>query len=286
MIGSSDHGGDINIWVPDPLALMLLLLVAFFYWRGTRVIRKQTESSLKIIRRRKFYFWCGWAALASVLGPPLDALGEVLFSAHMVQHEVMMLLAAPLLIMSKPGSALLRGMGRPIANLFGRITRGGRSVWPLLVAPMGAWWIHALGLWGWHLPVLFNAGLTNTWIHALQHLSFLLISLIFWYALLRPRRHNSGFGVLYVFTTALHTSVLGALLTFSTQVWYTPYETTAPLWGFDPIVDQQLGGLIMWVPGGATFVIAGLWCLAKLTQNSDDNTQSRPPEYSDVRSND
>lgn len=271
LVGSADHGESFSVWSVDPVAVSLLLLVAVIYARGARRFGRRALATQQAFKRRQLYFWLGWIALALALLPPLDPLGEVLFSAHMVQHETMMLIAGPLLVMSRPGSALLRGMGRSIARVFGSFTRQGRSFWSTLISPMGAWCIHALGLWGWHVPALFNAGLSNNGIHALQHLSFLLISLIFWYALLRPRRYNSGFGVIYLFTTALHTSLLGALLTFSPRIWYSPYAMTAPQWGFSPLEDQQLGGLIMWVPGGVVFVVAGLLALAKLTHASDEH---------------
>lgn len=259
LVGSAGHGEAVDIWLIDPVATALLLLVAGLYWRGSRQLGERQRLHTA---RRQRYFWWGWLALALVLSPPLDGLGEVLFSAHMVQHEVMMLIAGPLLVLSRPGSALLRGMPRRLARGVGTLVRRGRGVWPLLVTPTGAWIIHALGLWGWHVPVLFNAGLMNTWVHALQHLCFLLISLIFWYALFRPRRQTSAFGVVYLFTTAIHTGMLGALLTLSPRVWYLPYLATAPHWGFAPLDDQQLGGLIMWIPAGVVFIGVGLWSLA------------------------
>src|SRR5699024_1612933 len=95
--------------------------------------------------------------------------------------------------------------------------------------------------------------------------SFLLIGLLFWWALFRSPASRAGriYGVLYLFTTALHASLLGALLTFSPRVWYTPYLETTSAWGISPLADQQLGGLIMWVPAGAVFVLAALWVLAQ-----------------------
>jgi putative membrane protein len=99
----------------------------------------------------------------------------------------------------------------------------------------------------------------------LQHGSFLGSALLFWWALLRadsPTR-NHGAAFFYVFTTAIHTSVLGALLTFSSTTWYLAYATTTEAWGLSPLEDQQLGGLVMWVPGGLIFLVAGLALFAK-----------------------
>lgn len=270
-----EQSGDFNPWLVDPLAVSLLLLTAWLYSRGSRrrPLRKSARSRSAFIRRRR-YFWIGWSTLAVALASPLDPMGEVLFWAHMVQHELMMLIAAPLLVASRPSSALLRGLPMPVARGFGSVTRASatQGLWWFIVSPSIAWTIHTIGLWGWHLPSLFEAGLTNTWIHALQHLSFLWIALIFWFSLMRSDRRHSGGAVLYLFTTAVHASLLGALLTFAPEPWYAPYVTTAPEWGLSALEDQQLGGLIMWMPAGIVFVVAGLMSLARTMRESDTLT--------------
>ena len=97
--------------------------------------------------------------------------------------------------------------------------------------------------------------------HNLQHASFLAAALLFWWAIVR--RRPDGIAVLYVLTTLLHTGFLGALLTFAPNVWYPAYMSTANPWGLGALEDQQLGGLIMWVPAGAIFIVAGLLLLAQ-----------------------
>jgi putative membrane protein len=111
-------------------------------------------------------------------------------------------------------------------------------------------------------------------VHVLQHASFLLSALLFWSSLAGAAggQRRYGAGVIYVFTTAVHSSALGALLTFATAVWYTPYLATAPRWGLSAAQDQQLGGLIMWVPGGAVLVLAGLWLAMKWLQEAEWRT--------------
>ena len=107
-------------------------------------------------------------------------------------------------------------------------------------------------LWTWHVPVLFQATLDSEFVHALQHASFLFSALLFWWAILHGRVRAVGFGVavLYMFTTALHSGLLGALLTLAGTVWYPIYDSTTASWGLTPLQDQQLGGLIMWIPAG------------------------------------
>lgn len=271
-----DRHTQFNPWRIDPIAVLLLLFTGWVYWRGCQ--RFRTRAAM--FRQRQYYFWIGWGALAIALASPLDSMGEYLFSAHMVQHELMMLVAAPLLVISQPVSALLRGMATPFGRAFGRLARNNsaRHIWDWITSPAVAWFIHAIGLWGWHLPSLFNAGLQNSWVHSLQHITFLWVALIFWFALFRSRHESTSAGVLYLFTTAIHASLLGALMTFSPDIWYTPYMLTTSQWGLSALEDQQLGGLIMWMPAGIVFVAAGLASLARTMQNSDSKIfQPRTP---------
>jgi cytochrome c2 len=120
--------------------------------------------------------------------------------------------------------------------------------------------LHAAALWVWHIPRLFQATLTSELAHAWQHLSFFGTALCFWWALLYGRQERQGYGVavLAVCTTALHSSLLGALLTFAPTPWYPAYVHTTAAWGLTPLEDQQLGGLIMWIPAGVVYLLAAL----------------------------
>lgn len=258
---------DFNPWIPDVLTTLLLLATALIYWRGQRAGRARTSQQT----RQQYWFWCGWMLLTVALAPPIDPLGNALFSVHMIQHELMMLGAAPLLVASRPSASLLRGLPRAAARAVGALLRvtGGSHWLAWLSMPLNAWFIHAAGLWAWHIPWLFNAGLRNDLVHTAQHISFLFIALVFWFALLKPRQKTPAVSVIYLFTTALHASILGALLTFSPQAWYSPYEISAPQWGFTALEDQQLGGLIMWMPAGTVFLVAALVCLAKVLSTVD-----------------
>jgi putative membrane protein len=123
-----------------------------------------------------------------------------------------------------------------------------------------AWSLHGIGLWLWHAPGLFQAALESELIHALQHLSFLGFALLFWWALIHGRQGPLGYGaaVFHVFTTAMHSGVLGVLLTFAPTLWYPAYAGSTASWGLTPVEDQQLAGLIVWVPTGVLYLIAGL----------------------------
>jgi cytochrome c oxidase assembly factor CtaG len=117
---------------------------------------------------------------------------------------------------------------------------------------------------------LFQATLSSDWIHSAQHISFLGTALLFWWSLFYAQgRAGYGSSVLYVFTTAVHTSILGALLTFAGAVWYPAYAPSTTAWGLSPLEDQQIGGLIMWIPAGVVYLAAGLWLLALCLRDSD-----------------
>ncbi|HEX2188904.1 MAG TPA: cytochrome c oxidase assembly protein, partial [Longimicrobiaceae bacterium] len=151
--------------------------------------------------------------------------------------------------------------------------RGGRvrAAWGALTAPSAAWLLHAAAIWLWHLPALYQATLASDAVHGLQHLSFLGTALLFWWALAHGRRGRTGYGaaVLALFTTALHSGGLGALLTFSPRPWYPAYAESTAAWGLTPLEDQQLAGLIMWIPAGVSYLIAGLLLLAGWMRESE-----------------
>jgi cytochrome c oxidase assembly factor CtaG len=209
--------------------------------------------------------------LALALLSPLDRWGAELFAIHMVQHEALMLIAAPLLVLGRPLPVFLwafSGSWRAGLARFSQNRTVG-SLWAGLCAPLSGWILHALALWIWHAPRLFNAVLIHRGVHDLQHFTFLATALLFWTALFQERRRaHQGAAILYLFTTTVHTGVLGALITFAQRPWYSAYLQTSRSWGFTPLEDQQLGGLIMWVPGSLVYIGVALVLLARWIQSS------------------
>jgi cytochrome c oxidase assembly factor CtaG len=263
------HGGKphnlhdlARTWGLEPFVLIGLALSAWLYIQGLVRLWSRTHTGAGI---RKWEAWCyagGWFSLFIALVSPLHPWGRVLFSAHMTQHEVLMLVAAPLLILGRPLIVYLYALPVSWARPIGRAThaRPWIATWHVISLPFVAWLIHAIALWIWHLPALFQATIDNDWIHTLQHASFLGSALLFWWAVIHGRHKLTGYGmaVLYMFTTALHSGLLGALITFARHVWYPEYAHTTASWGLTPLEDQQLGGLIMWIPAGFVYIFAGL----------------------------
>jgi len=218
----------------------------------------------------------GWFALVAAL-VWLDELSEQLFSAHMAQHELLMLAAAPLIAAAAPLIALLwvlpPGARRRVMLAVRRPSVVAATA--VVTAPPTVWCVHAAALWVWHLPALYDAALEHEAVHIVQHLSFFGSAALFWWGLVHGRYGRLGYGaaVLYVFATAVHSGVLGALLTFSPRVWYPLYESTASRFGMTPLEDQQLAGLLMWVPASLVFIAGGLYFFAAWIRESERRAQ-------------
>jgi putative membrane protein len=253
-------------WSWEPGIVIPLAVAAGLYALGSIRARNRNALRPSITNWQLASFWIGWIVLVLSLDSPLHKLGEVLFSAHMTQHELLMVVAAPLLVFSKPIVAMLFALPERWRITLGRVskTTGFRAIWMSITGPLTVWLIHGATIWVWHIPVLYEATLDSEFIHALQHISFLSTALLFWWTLVHGRYGKLGYGVafIYVFTTALHTSVLGALMTLTRSVWYPIYEGRTAAWNLTPLEDQQLGGLIMWIPSGVVFVVVGLAMLA------------------------
>jgi putative membrane protein len=271
-----------SAWVFEPAICIPLVITAWLYaagivrtWRDSRI-----GGGIRVWEAAAFVG--GWIALVTALVSPLHPWGRALFAAHMAQHEILMLVAAPLLVLGKPVIAFLRALPSPWAGALARWSNAPwwQRVWLLLTNALIAWFIHAAILWLWHAPALMNRVIDNEWMHAAQHLSFLLSALLFWWAVIHGQQRALGYGmaVLYMFTTALHSGLLGVLLTYSTRLWYPAYANTSQSWGLTPLEDQQLGGLIMWIPAGVIYVIAGLALLAGWLRESDARLLRRRPQ--------
>ncbi|WP_170984354.1 cytochrome c oxidase assembly protein [Rhodoligotrophos defluvii] len=254
-------------WGWTALTFALLTVSAWAYRWGLRRLWRRAGTGAGVRRWQAAVFAVGWLWTAVALLSPLDQWGEELFSVHMLQHEILMLIAAPLIILGRPAVVFLwafsvearRGLGRFFAHPWWL------AVWRPWTSPLGAWTTYAVVLWAWHVPFLFEAATVHDGIHTLQHVSFFGAALLFWWVFLDAThgRRRNGMAVLANFTTAIHSSLLGALFTFAPAAFYAPYLETTAYWGLTALEDQQLGGLIMWIPGGLVHLAAGLVAAAR-----------------------
>jgi putative membrane protein len=248
-----------SAWNLDPVLLGGLLLTAWAYWRG------QTSGPRRPIDTwRARCFTGALVALGLALLSPLDALSNALASAHMVQHLLLLLVAAPLLALSAPSSAILRGSPLALRRASGRwrrrlgLTHGHLGA---LRHPAAVWLLSVGVIWFWHAAAPYDATLDNQLLHVLEHASFLVTAVLFWQVVVGVRgaaRVSGGLGVLLVFAMAMQSVFLSVLLTFARTPWYSGYAATTAPWGLDPLTDQRLAGVIMWIPAGVIYLVVAL----------------------------
>jgi putative membrane protein len=238
-----------------------LALAGAAYVRGLHHAWRRAGPGRGVRFAEALAFGAGLAVLAVMIALPLHAWGRLRFAPHMAEHQLLTLLAAPLLAAGGAGVPYLFALPRPWRRRVGRrIINGGRGLWRTLVHPGVAWSLHAVALWLWHAPALFEAAIQSDFIHYLQHVSLFATALLFWISIL-PRRADTRTRIVAVFSlfaTSLHATLLGALLTLSPKVWYASYAGAAWPGGLSALEDQQLAGLVMWVPGGLVYVGAAL----------------------------
>ncbi len=245
----------IQSWTSTPWLWLGLVACVVLYARGYAVLRRRLGATLRRAPRRAWFFALAIATLVLALLSPLDAWSDRSFSAHMVQHELLMLVAAPLLVLARPLEPYFWSLPLGARNRVLSLVRAPSfaGFFHALTAPWFALLLHGAVRWAWHLPVLFEACLQNETLHGVQHASFFLTATLFWWSVLQGvhGRYAYGLAVLFVFVTALHTGALGALITFASHPWY-PDQTRVAARGMDALADQQLAGFIMWI-------VAGTW---------------------------
>ena len=246
-------------------AITLLVLV-LTYGAGLRLLWQSAGGRQSVRPWQAAAFVIGCASACGALLSKLDWWSDILFSAHMAQHEILMLVSAPLMVLGRPFIVTLHALPHSLRD---RVADGVRSrpaalFWGRISGPLTVLILHAVVLWAWHLPFFFEAALQNESIHVVQHLSFFLTSALFWWALMQGRYGRLGYGiaVLYVFATAMQTEVLGALLTFGRHPWYPTHASRTAAAGASAVADQQLAGVVMWIPFGVVFVLIALGLFA------------------------
>lgn len=253
-----------NAWSFDPGVITALGLTAALYGRGIREAMYRSTRGIVQLKRERSWFIAGFGVLVFAMVSPLHAAGGALFSAHMIQHEILMAIAAPMLVLGRPAIPLLWGFPDSWRTRIGGVFASPSAKWVLhnVSSPAAAFLLHGIAIWVWHAPSLYDASVRSSLVHSLQHVSFIGAAFLFWWSVLdtRHRKNNSAAAVVSLFLTGIHTTLLGALLAFSETSIYTAYPASHTLaWGLSPLDDQQLGGLIMWIPGSAVYVGVALY---------------------------
>jgi putative copper resistance protein D len=266
--------GVLLAWSFDPLAIGALGLTAGAYlWAVRRVNRAHPGNPHP--SARTWPFLAGLAVIGVALVSPVEAYEGLLFSVHMVQHMLLQLLAAPLLLAGAPITLALRAASpavrrRMLAVLQSRIVH-------VISFPVVAWVIFAAVNWGWHFSVYYDMALENEALHYFQHATFLAAALLFWWPAIgadpSPWRLPHPVRLLYLFLAMPQNSFLGVALMSASTVLYPHYVTNVRDWGMTPLEDQQLGGVIMWVVGDLAFLVGMAVVVALWVRHEDRRTK-------------
>jgi len=246
------------------------------YLRGARARRRWPWW-------RTALFLLGLAAIVASLGSPIDAIALELFSVHMVQHMLLLVVAAPLLLVGEPVRPLLRGLPFAIRRTVVRaIVRNTafRALVHLLRRPLVAAALYVTGLYAWHVPTLYDAAVESPTIHVLEHTWFLGTALLFWSVVIDPAPFRATLPYaaripFLLLVGAAQNTILGGLLAFSDRSYYAPYATTTARYGLDAAADQRLGGAIMWVPGDLIFLLAASFAFFLWLQSEEQAQRLR-----------
>ena len=249
-----DTAGALASGLRPEIIVPLLVLAGLYALGWSRLSRRPFAAS------RAAFLLVGFIALVVALLSPLDELAEGLFVAHMVQHMLLIVVAAPTLLLGDPFPVAVWALPRAWRLRMGRwITRTSKigRLWRVATAMSPAWIVSACVLWGWHLPSAYDAALAHRWLHDLEHLSFFFAAILFWWPVIHPApRYRRGASyparVVYLVLGAFQTAALGLLITLAPTALYRSYAGAAAL------EDQARGGVIMWGLGGAIDMLAVL----------------------------
>ena len=229
-------------WELDYPSLIPLLLLISLYGIG----------AMRLQQRRPIPHWqmatfgAGMLCLGIALVSPLETLSHSLFTAHMIQHLILLVIVPPLCIRA---NALLTLLWAFPFQQRKAIMQGLRRVH----LPLWIWLLHAGVMWLWHIPAFYSAALNSPLIHGLEHFTFFTTALLYWWVLVYPPRLNYAISIFSAFAMMMQCSLLGMLLTFANRPWYLHHQGGL---GLTALEDQQVAGLLMWLPTGLIYLLA------------------------------
>ena len=258
-------------WTIHPSTVVgLAALGAIYLWGAARVRARAAATGAEVPilhRRQRVAFFSGLALIFASLNGPLHDLSDTyLFSAHMVQHLVLSLAVPPLLLAGTPGWLLRPLLALPGIGAFARaVTR-----------PIRCFIIFNVIIAAWHLPPLYNTAMAYHPVHIVQHLTFMAASVLMWWPFMSPLPELPRLAypgqMLYCFLMVIPMSIVAIYIAMADHVLYPAYSVAPRLWGISPLSDQQIGGLIMWVPGGLLFYVVMTVVFFKWAGRDNDST--------------
>lgn len=278
-------------WDLRPEVLIVLVTLGVLFSVGWWRLRRRTSRARGLYSLGAVWRLVAYLSALVIIGislmSPIDVMSQQLFFMHMIQHLLLVMIAAPLLLITNPLPIVLWGLPAGLRRRVGaglsaliagksRFRQGLRSA----TGPGIVWLLWVIALIGWHDPNMYNWALRSEFAHDLEHLSFFIAALLFWWHVTGagPHIHKQvqGVGRIAFVLSAVPTSMmLGVVLAFVPVVVYTYYEAVPRLWGIDPLTDQKIGGIIMWIPGSMMYILAALVLIARIMQK-DEAQATRP----------
>jgi cytochrome c oxidase assembly factor CtaG len=242
--------------------IFVLLFMGAMYTRGWFVLRKKGAQIAN--RWRLVSYLAGLAFLAIALMSAIDVFQDLLFFVHMIQHLFLVMIAPPLLLLANPMPVFMWALPRGLRLWVGQFFKRGaypRSVLKDISSPMVIWLAYTVTLWLWHDPSAYVAAIENDFLHDIEHLSFFITGMLLWWYITNaaPKLHGKRPPMLRIglaSITYFQNLFLGMGLALWGSLIYDHYANVPRVWGIDPVRDQSIGGLIMWIPGGMMYGIA------------------------------
>jgi len=266
------HGVEHHIgWVWEPSVLAGLAVLVIGYALAVGPLRRHIARAESVPLQQQAAFYAGTLCVFVALISPLDSVAdESLFSAHMVQHLLLMFVAPPLWLLGTPDWLVEKLI--PAGQT--------RQTLPLITHPVSACIVFTGVMWAWHVPAAYDTALAHEWLHIIEHLIFMAIAVIGWWPVLgwypEEKHLSRPVKVLYLFAISLPCTALAALITLSPTVLYPFYGNEPLAFGLTPLADQQLGGLLMWLP--ADMILMGAAVLTLIRWFNESPGQQIPVE--------
>lgn len=270
-----------------PMVLACLFGVTTLLY-ATGILRIRQQAGLRIVARgQSLAFGAAMTALVLILLSPLDAYADALFSMHMIQHLILTLIVPPMLVWSRPALVMLWAFPRSVRKEIGSAWRAGGfdRIVGRLMHPVAVGLLFSSTFAFWHLPRPYAWALNNAWAHAFEHATLFVTAVMFWSLVIEPsgrRRMGVAATMTFVAGSAVVSGLPGALMLLSPEPLYPIHEAGAAQWGLTLLEDQQLAGLIMWIPVGLLYLVPITWLFVRLVADPQPQWKgSRSPRRPD-----
>ena len=266
----------LTLWMPWPQIILILVASGVLYGTGWWRLRQRGAHRLAN-GWRLASFLGGLAALGIAMLSAVEVLYDTLFTLHMVQHLLIMMVGAPLLMLADPYPFVVWGLPPNTRRALIDLLTPWATVRQKLcrfTTPWLVWGLYVGATWLWHVPAAYDAALRSELLHVIEHMAFFVTALLFWWLVTgaTPRlqgRLGYGFRIGYSLLALAQNEVLGVGIAFASEPLYVYYTTVPRLWGLSVLEDQALGAALMWVPGGMMYALTAIVLLARFLDQEE-----------------